>query len=74
MTEIEISYQVCDRDEIRVDYNTRLETRKATVIGQVDQLCAMLVQVCYILAGTTRGLRCLRNGDRDIVVVLIGIH
>ena len=63
-----------DRDQVWVGYITRSATRKATVIGQVDQLCAMLVQVCYILAGTTRGLRCLRNGDRDIVVVLIGIH
>ena len=63
-----INNQVSDRDQASVCDTTRYATRKATAIGQVHKVCATQVQGCYLLEIATRGKRCLRYDDRDMVV------
>ena len=65
---IGINNQVSDRDQASVCDTTRYATRKATAIGQVHKVCATQVQGCYLLEIATRGKRCLRYDDRDMVV------
>ena len=54
--EIVIGDQVYDRNQANAGYTIRSETKKATAIGQVYQMCATQVQGCYRLERATCGM------------------